>query len=312
MKIVKKIFTILTFCGIITTMKDGDYMDYLLKALVLNNEARAYIVSNTNTVNTAIEKHNLWPGATSVLGKTLTMGQLMGSMLKGDAALTIKINGMNGQLGNIIVDANSKGDVRGYVDNPHVSIVNNKGGMNDLYAIGTDGMIDVIKDLKLKELFTSSIECSGNLANDFTYYFYESEQTRSVVSLAMLIDVDNTCTISGGLIIQLLPNASEETIVYLENIIAKYPSLNDLLAKYSLEEIIDLLFKDNYEILEKNEVCFKCPCTKETFSKALITLGKDELTTILNEDHKIEAVCHYCGDKYTFDEQELKQLIKEI
>lgn len=287
-------------------------MDYLVKALVSNNEARVYLVSNTNTVNEAIKRHDLWPGATSVLGKALTMGQLMGSMLKGDAALTIKINGRNGQLGNIIVDANSKGDVRGYVDHPHVSIVNNQGGMNDYYAIGTEGMIDIIKDLKLKDLFTSSVTCTGDLASDFTYYFYESEQTNSVVSLAILIDVDNTCKLSGGLIIQLLPNASEETISYLETVLSNSPSLNELLSKHSLEEIIDIMFKDNYEILEKNTVEFKCSCSKETFSKALVTLGKKELEDIINEDHKIEAVCHYCEEKYTFNEEEIKNLIKEM
>ena len=275
-------------------------MDILKKALVLNKEARAYIISNKDTVNEAINRHNLWPGATSVLGKTLTIAQIMGSMLKGKEALTIKINGGNGQVGNIIVDANSKGEVRGYVDNPSVSIVNNSGGMNDYYAIGTEGMIDVIKDLKLKETFTSSVECTGNLANDFTYYFFESEQTPSVVYLGMLIDVDNTCKLSGGLIIQLLPNARE------------YASFNELLEKYSLDEILQLFFKDDYEIVEEREVSFKCPCSKENFSKALLTLGKEELQEIANEDHHIEAVCHYCGEKYNFDEEEINELIKNI
>lgn len=286
-------------------------MDRLLKALVLNKEVRVYIVSNTDTVNEAIDRHNLWPGATSVLGKALTMGQIMGSMLKGKEALTIKINGGNGQLGNIIVDANSKGEVRGYVDNPNVSIVNNKGGMNDYYAIGTEGMIDVIKDLKLKDLFTSSVACSGNLANDFSYYFYESEQTNSVVYLGILIDVDNRCKISGGMVIQLLPNASETSISYLENIISKYSSFNDLLEKYTLEEILNLFFVD-CEILEERSVSFKCSCSKDNFSKALITIGKEELTNIVNEDHKIEAVCHYCGEKYEFSEEELNNIIKKI
>lgn len=287
-------------------------MDILKKALVLNKEARAYIISNKDTVNEAINRHNLWPGATSVLGKTLTIAQIMGSMLKGKEALTIKINGGNGQVGNIIVDANSKGEVRGYVDNPSVSIVNNSGGMNDYYAIGTEGMIDVIKDLKLKETFTSSVECTGNLANDFTYYFFESEQTPSVVYLGMLIDVDNTCKLSGGLIIQLLPNASENTICYLENLIQEYASFNELLEKYSLDEILQLFFKDDYEIVEEREVSFKCPCSKENFSNALLTLGKEELQEIANEDHHIEAVCHYCGEKYNFDEEEINELIKNI
>lgn len=287
-------------------------MDCLLKALVLNKEARVYIVSNTDTVNEAIKRHNLWPGATSVLGKTLTIAQIMGSMLKGDEALTIKINGGNGQLGNIVVDANSKGEVRGYVDNPNVSIVNNAGGMNDYYAIGTEGMIDVIKDLKLKDLFTSSVICTGDLASDFTYYFYESEQTNSVVYLGMLIDVDNSCKISGGMIIQLLPNASEQTISYLEKAISNYPSFNDLLSQYSLEEILKLFFKDNYEIVETRDVSFKCSCSKHNFAKALLTLGKQDLQDIVNQDHHIETVCHYCGEKYDFNEQELQVIIDKL
>ena len=287
-------------------------MDCLLKALVLNKEARVYIVSNTDTVNEAIKRHNLWPGGTSVLGKTFSIAQMMGSMLKGREALTIKINGGNGQLGNIIVDANSKGEVRGYVDNPNVSIVNNNGGMNDYYAIGTEGMIDVIKDLKLKETFTSSVTCTGDLASDFTYYFYESEQTNSVVYLGMLIDVDNTCKLSGGMIIQLLPNASENTISYLENVINKYPSFNELLEKYSLDEILKLFFVDDYEIVETREVSFHCHCSKYNFSKALITLGKKDLQEIVEEDHKIEAVCHYCGEKYLFTEEEILKLIDKM
>ena len=287
-------------------------MDILKKALVLNKEARVYIVSNKDTVNEAINRHNLWPGATSVLGKTLTIGQIMGSMLKGKEALTIKINGGNGQVGNIIVDANSKGEVRGYVDNPQVSIVNNSGGMNDFYAIGTQGMIDVIKDLKLKELFTSSVECTGDLASDFTYYFFESEQTPSVVYLGMLIDVDNTCKLSGGLIIQLLPNASEKTICYLEDIIKKYPSFNDLLENNNLEQILTLLFQDDYEVVETRKVSFKCSCSKDSFAKALLTLGKQDLQDIINEDHHIETVCHYCGEKYNFNEEEMNEIIKLI
>jgi len=287
-------------------------MDILKKALVLNKEARAYIISNTDTINEAINRHNLWPGATSTLGKTLTIAQIMGSMLKGKEALTIKINGGNGQVGNIIVDANSKGEVRGYVDNPNVSIVNNNGGMNDYYAIGTEGMIDVIKDLKLKETFTSSVVCTGNLANDFTYYFYESEQTPSVVYLGILIDVDNSCKISGGLIIQLLPNASENTICYLENLISKYTSFNELLEKYSLDEILELFFEKDYEIVETRNVSFKCHCSKENFSKALLTLGKKDLQEIAAEDHHIEAVCHYCGEKYDFNEDEIYKIIDLI
>lgn len=285
-------------------------MDKLIKAITLNNEVRVYLLDNLNTVNEAVKRHDLWPGATSVLGKVLSVGQMMGSMLKGNEALTIKING-NGQLGNIIVDATSNGNVRGYVDNPHVSIVNNSGGMNDYYAIGNEGMIDVIKDLKLKDLFTSSIENTGNIANDFTYYFYESEQTRSLISLGMLIGVDNRCLLSGGMIIQLLPNASDETISYVEKIAKNYPNYNDLLQNNSLEEILNILFNDA-QILDTIEVGFKCVCSKESFKKALLTVGKSTLNEILHEDKQIETVCHYCGNKYLFDDKEIINLIEEI
>ena len=285
-------------------------MDYLLKALSLNEEVRIYIVKNTDTINEAIEKHNLWPSAASVLGKVLTMGQLMGSMLKGDEALTIKLQG-NGEVGKVIVDANGKGEVRGYVDNPHVNFVNNSGGLNDIYALGNDGMIDVIKDLKMKDLFTSSVRLTGNIASDFTYYFSESEQTLSLVSLGIKINPENKCDISGGIIIQLLPNASEETISFLE---AKYDILNNfsnLLEKKTLEDILSLIFDNKYDLLEQKDVSFFCPCSKDTFSRSLLTLGSTTLQEILDEDGKMETTCYYCGEKYNFDKAEIEALINE-
>ena len=136
-------------------------MDYLVKALALNAQVRVYLLKNTDTINEAIKRHNLWPSATSVLGKVMSMGLMMGSMLKGDQALTIKLNG-NGPIGNVIVDANASGEVRGYVDNPHINFVNTKGGLDDITAIGNSGYLEVIKDLKLKDFFTSTIEATGN------------------------------------------------------------------------------------------------------------------------------------------------------
>jgi len=286
-------------------------MDYLIKALAINNEVRVYLVQDTEVVNEAIRRHDLWPSAASVLGKTLTMGLIMGAMLKGDEALTIKING-NGPLGNIIVDANAKGEVKGYVDRPHVNFVKNGGGFDDKSAIGVDGYIDIIKDLKLKESFTSSIALSGDLAYDFTYYFLESEQTPSALSLGILIDVDNTCKVSGGMIFQLLPNASNETIEILERKIKEVDTMSKLLQDYSIDEILKILFDKDYIILEKKDVFFKCNCSKESFSRGLLTLGVDDLTQLLEEDKQIETVCHFCTNKYLFNEQEIKDLIKEI
>ena len=284
--------------------------DICIKALALDEKVRVYLINNTNTVNEAVAKHNLWPSSTSVLGKTLTIGQLMGKMLKGNEALTIKIAG-NGYLGKVIVDANAKGEVRGYVDNPNVNFVNNDGGFNDMYAIGNEGLIEVIKDLKMKDLFTSSIALTGNLAYDFTYYFYESEQTPSLVSLGILVGEDNKCIISGGIIIQLLPNATENEINYIEKESHILNNFSKLLQSTSLEDILTLLFKENYKILEESEVSFKCSCSKESFSRSLLTLGSKTLKEILDEDHHIETKCYYCNNKYDFNEEEISLLINE-
>jgi len=285
-------------------------MDYLVKALALNAQVRVYLLKNTDTINEAIKRHNLWPSATSVLGKVMSMGLMMGSMLKGDQALTIKLNG-NGPIGNVIVDANASGEVRGYVDNPHINFVNTKGGLDDITAIGNSGYLEVIKDLKLKDFFTSTIEATGNLASDFTYYFLESEQTRTSIYLGILVNPDNLVDVSGGILFQLMPDCSDETITKLEEKLLKITSISQLLKEYSLEDILTILFDSDYQVLETNEVGFKCHCSKETFTRALLTLPKDDLQQILTEDKQIETICHYCHQTYHFNEKEIENLIKE-
>lgn len=284
--------------------------DKCIKALALNETIRVYVLKNTNTINEAIKKHNLWPSSASVLGKLLSMGQMMGHMLKGNEALTIKVSG-NGYLGKAIIDANSKGEVRGYVDEPHLNFINSEGGINDLYAIGNEGIIEVIKDLKMKETFTSSIALTGNIASDFTYYFYESEQSPSLVSLGITINEDNQCSISGGIIIQVLPNASDSEISFIESKTDILTNFSDLLNKYNAEEILYLLFENNYKILDEVNVSFKCSCSKESFSRSLLTLGSQTLQEILNEDEHIETKCFYCNSKYDFNKEEIKLLINE-
>lgn len=285
-------------------------MDKLLKALALDDQVRVYIVNNTETVNEAIKCHDLWPSSASVLGKILTMGALMGGMLKGDEALTIKLLG-NGQIGKVIVDANGRGDVRGYVDNPHINFVNNDGGLNDIYTLGNDGMIDVIKDLKMRDLFTSSIRLTGNIASDFTYYFHESEQTLSLVSLGILINTENLCDVSGGIIIQLLPNATEEAISFLESKMDLLNNFSNALISKELSEILNDIFDNKFDLLEEMDTRFKCSCSKESYSRSLLTLGSKTLQELLDEDKEIDAVCHYCSKHYNFNEEELQALIDE-
>lgn len=287
-------------------------MDKLIKATALNNQVRVYLASTTELVKEAIMKNDTYPSASSVLGKTLTMGAMMGAMLKGDEALTIKING-NGPIGNVIVDGNSKARVRGYVDDPHINFVNNKGGLNEAMTLGEDGLLEVIKDLKLKDFFTSSVPLqNGNLAYNFTYYFTVSEQTPSMVSLGSLFDVDNFPVVFGGIIIQLLPNASEGAICYLETKAEELNNFSKLLLENSLEDILKLLFIDDYHLLETMTPEFKCECSKEKFSQGLASLGTSELEDIINTDGQATCVCHYCKNEYTFSKDELIDILKKL
>lgn len=281
----------------------------LIKAMGLNDEVKIYITDTTKITSTAIEKHDLWPSAASVLGKTMTIGLLMGGTLKQDQALTIKIDG-NGPIGQVVVDANGHGEVRGYVSNPHVNFTKNK-KIDDVTTLGYNGYIDVIKDLHMNDLFTSSTEIiTGDLAKDFTYYLMKSEQIPSAIMLGSKFDVDNTCTLCGGMMIQLLPFASEETITYLENVLKDTLEFSELLQNNSLEEILKIFFKDNFRILEELDVEFKCPCSYQRFKQSLINLGKKEIEDMINDGKDVEVVCHYCNEHYTYTIDELKNFIK--
>ncbi|MDD3171355.1 MAG: Hsp33 family molecular chaperone HslO [Bacilli bacterium] len=285
-------------------------MDILIKALALNEKVRVYLASTVDITNEAVKRHDLWPSAASVLGKAMTIGVMMGSMLKGDEALTIKIDG-NGPIGVVVVDANAAGEVRGYVTREHV-LFDKKGTLDDVTTLGYNGFIDVIKDLKLKDLFTSTIPLqTGDLAKDFTYYFATSEQTPSLVSLGSLFDVNNQAIVLGGIIIQLLPDATEEDINYIEskvNILSSYSSL--LKDNPDQEDILKLLFNDDYKIVEKKNISFRCNCSKEKFAGGIASLGKEEIEDMINTDKKAEVICHFCKEVYTFDENELREILK--
>ena len=258
--------------------------------------------------NDAINKHDLWPSAASVLGKTMTIGLLMGGTLKQDQALTVKIDG-NGPIGHVIVDANGHGEVRGYVGQPHVTF-SKQGKIDEVTTLGYNGYIDVIKDLHMNDLFTSSTELiTGDLAKDFTYYLMKSEQVPSALLLGSKFDVDNTCKVCGGLMIQLLPNASEETISYFEKVLENLPDFSELLEKYdNLEDILTFIFKDTYRTLEEIKCKFVCPCSHDRFKQSIARLGAKEVKDMIDEGKDIEVVCHYCNSKYNYSIEELQKL----
>lgn len=288
--------------------------DYLVKALAFDGKVRAYAVRSTETVREAQRRHHTWPIASAALGRTLSAGAMMGAMLKDDAKLTIKIEG-GGPIGPILVDSNTKGEVRGYVTNPHIHFEQNaQGKLNVGKAVGTDGTLTVVKDLGLKDFFSGQVPLvSGELGEDFTYYFASSEQVPTSVGVGVLVNPDNSILAAGGFIIQLMPDIDDQTITVIEESLKKMPTVSSLIEKgLSPEELLEeVLGKGNVKFLETLPVSFTCKCSKERFAVAIIGLGKHEIIEMIEEDGQAEVHCHFCNEYYQFSKEELEELHKE-
>lgn len=286
--------------------------DYLVRAIAANGQVRAFAAYTKNTVETARQAHNTSPVVTAGLGRLLTAGAMMGSMMKGDRdVLTIKAEG-SGSVGHYLVTADSKGNVKGYAANPNVILPANAAGKLDVGGSLGVGLLTVIKDLGLKEPYTGTCELvSGEIAEDLTYYFASSEQTPSSVGLGVLMTKDNTVNVAGGFIIQLMPDATEETISIVEEKISTIKSVTSMLENgLDPEGIINLILGGlDPEILDKMPVRFYCNCSKERVSKALIAIGRKELDNIIEENEPIEVKCHFCNKAYNFTVDELKKLV---
>lgn len=286
--------------------------DYLIKATVHGGLVRAYAIRSTETVEEARRRQDTWATATAALGRTLTLTTMMAAMLKDDHTLTVKIEG-NGPLGAIIVDGNAKGDVRGYVQNPHVDFELNKQGKLDVArAVGVEGNLSVVKDLGLKDHFTGQVPLvSGEISEDFTYYLAHSEQVPSAVGAGVLINPDYTVQAAGGFIIQLMPGADDEFIDQLEQQIATFPAISQLIADGATpEEILEKLFKDDEIIIhEKLPIQFKCKCSLDRIKQAIAGLGTDEIKQMIEEDGGAEATCHFCSETYYLTVADLQELI---
>lgn len=286
-------------------------IDYLVKAYAYDGTVRIYAANTTNLVQKAQTTHDLWPTAAAAFGRLLTASVIMGAMYKGDQELTIRVEG-DGPIGGMLATTNAHGEVRGYVSNPHVFLQYDSGKLNVGQAVG-NGFIHVTKDLKVKDMFTSSAEIqTGEIGDDFAYYFTSSEQIPSAVGLGVLVNEDNTIISSGGFILQVMPGCTDETIDQIEKIISSIKPVSEMIKEeYTPEMIISDLTNNNYQLLEHLELQYKCNCTKEKFEKGLISLGEEELHSLLAEDQGIETVCHFCNTKYQFSEDDILTLIKE-
>ncbi|NGP60617.1 Hsp33 family molecular chaperone HslO [Paenibacillus thiaminolyticus] len=283
--------------------------DLLVRGTGLGGKVRIFAVRTTGLVNELQRRHGAYPTATAALGRTVTAAAMMGAMLKGDEKLTVQVKG-DGPIGQIVADANAHGEVRGYVTHPQVHLASNAQGKLDVAgAVGRSGFIHVIKDLGLKEPYRgSSPIISGELAEDFTYYFATSEQTPSAVGLGVLVDVDSSVLHAGGFIVQLLPGLTEEQIDQIEYSLSVLPPVTALLDQgMELDELVTWIISDA-NVMERMPIRFQCQCSRERVERTLISVGKGELTAMIEEDGQAEVVCHFCNEKYSFGREELEQL----
>ena len=289
-------------------------MDYIVRATAADSQIRAFAATTKETVELARQYHNTSPVATAALGRLLTAGAMMGAMMKGEKdLLTLQVKG-NGPLGGITVTADSAANVKGYVNNPEVLIHANEKGKLDVGGAVGAGILNVIRDMGMKEPYVGQCELqTGEIGDDLTYYFATSEQVPSSVGLGVLMNKDNTVRQAGGFIVQLMPFAEEETIEQLEQNLSRVSSVTSMLEEGKTPEgILEVLFEGmDLEIVDTMPASFYCNCSKERVEKAIISVGKKEITEMIREEKPIEVNCHFCNTAYTFTPQELQELLKK-
>ncbi len=288
--------------------------DYIVRATAANAQIRAFAATTRELTEKARESHNTSPVATAALGRLLTAGSMMGSMLKGDKdMLTLQISG-DGPIRGLTVTADAVGNVKGYVLNPEVMLPPSAAGKLDVGGSIGNGMLSVIKDMGLKEPYVGqTVLQTGEIAEDLTYYFATSEQVPSGVGLGVLMNKDNTVKQAGGFIVQLMPFASEEVLTRLEENLLKITSVTSMLdAGDSPEMILERVLEGlDVEITDKVPTQFYCNCEKKRVEKAIISIGKKEIKEMIAEEKPITVNCHFCNTDYTFEVEELKDILKK-
>jgi len=287
--------------------------DYVVRATAAEGTVRAVAAINTNMVKDAINVHGLSPLASVALGRTMTAVSLMSTFLKNEKdTLTIQIKG-DGPLGGIVVVSDLNANVRGYVHNPLADLPMNANGKYDVSgAIGENGYLNVIRDLGLKEPYIGYVKLlTGEIAEDIAYYYASSEQIPSVVALGVLTNSEELIKCSGGFIIQLMPDAKENVISVIEEKIASLPSVTKLFSDgNSPEDILELILGDmDLKMGESSPCQYKCNCSRERMEKSLMCLGREEIESIIKEQHGAETCCYFCNSKYQFTEEELLRLL---
>lgn len=286
--------------------------DHLLRATA--NGVRAFVAVTTNLTEEARQRHDCYPIAAAALGRTMTGAMLLAANLKTDESISIRIDG-DGPLGAVVADAWADGRVRGYVEEPHTDLPLHNGKLDVGQAVGA-GHINVTRFTGLKHPFTGSAELvSGEIAEDMTNYLYVSEQTPSTISLGVLVNPDLSVAAAGGLMVQALPGADDAALEQIENNLAALGPISQLIQQgMDGQAILQKIFAGmevELNLYEPLELTFRCQCSRERVTTALISLGVEELTDIL-KDEQAELCCHFCAEKYQFNKEELEELIESI
>ena len=290
--------------------------DYIVRAMTADGFVKAMAISSTHLVERARQIHGTTPTATAALGRVLTAASMMGNLQKVEnGALTLQIKG-GGPLGTLLATSDATGNVRGYVHNPGITLLEKYAGKLDVgAAVGTDGMLTVIRDLQMKEPYVGSVALvSGEIADDVTAYFAQSEQTPTACALGVLVDVDQSVKVAGGYLIQLLPGAPEEIIDRIEagirNAGAVTPMLSDGLTP---EEILKRVMASfDLEFLETTPVEYKCYCSRERVTSTLIAVGRKDLEEIVAEGKDISIECQFCDAVYTFTPGQVQEILDQL
>lgn len=289
-------------------------MDYLVRATAADAQIRAFAVTSRELVEKARQAHNTSPVMSAALGRLLSAGTMMGSMMKGDNdLLTLQLRG-DGPAGRVTVTADSHGRVKGYADDPQVMLPANHLGKLDVGGAVGAGILRVIKDLGLKEPYVGETDLiSGEIAEDLTYYFASSEQVPSSVGLGVLMEKNNTVKQAGGFIVQLMPFADEEVITRLENNLGRIRSVTSMLDQgMSPEDMLSCILEGlDLQITDTMPVEFHCDCSKERVEKALISVGRKDIQEMIDDGEPIEVKCHFCNTGYEFSVDELKEILKK-
>ena len=290
--------------------------DYLVRGMSMDGFVKAVAIRSTGLVGEAARIHHTTPNATAAFGRALTAASMMGNMQKTEnGSMTLQIKG-DGPIGSIVCVSDATGNVRGYVYEPNVPFEEKyPGKLNVGATVGTDGTLTVIRDLQMKEPYVGSVPLvTGEIGDDVTAYFAQSEQTPTACALGVLIDTDCSVKVAGGYILQLLPGAPEETIVKLEEGIRRAGAVTPMLEQgMTPEDILGQVCGDlGILFLETTEVSYKCYCSKERVEAALISLGRKELTEIMEEGKPFPVECQFCDTVYTFTPEDIKKLLEKV